>query len=75
VEEIFNRRCLVIEVSNIEKLILAALHKQTCTIADISQKLDINRITASKYLAILEAKGLVVYRNVGKAKLYSIKEK
>jgi response regulator of citrate/malate metabolism len=45
------------------------------TIEEIAKKTEINRITASKYLAIMDAKGIVKFRNVGKAKLYSIKSK
>ena len=47
-------------------------HSHDLTIEDISQKLKINRSTASKYLAILEATGHVQYRSVGKAKLFSV---
>ena len=45
------------------------------TIEEISKKLDINRSTASKYLAVLEATGHVKYRNVGKAKLFWVVKK
>lgn len=58
-----------------EHLILKFL--KTCkfdaSINEISKKCSINRITASKYLAVLEAKGLVKYRAIGKAKLFSVK--
>jgi len=40
------------------------------TINEVAELLGINRITASKYLAILEAKGRLVVRPIGKAKLY-----
>ncbi len=44
------------------------------TIEDAAKKNGINRVTASKYLAILEVKGLIVLRTVGRAKLYSLKK-
>ncbi|MBI2085441.1 MAG: hypothetical protein HYT71_02930 [Candidatus Aenigmarchaeota archaeon] len=44
------------------------------TIEEVSEKNKINRVTASKYLAILEVRGLVVLRTVGRAKLYSLKK-
>ena len=43
------------------------------TIQEIAVQANINRITASKYLAVLEAQDAVHFRRVGKAKLYSIK--
>jgi len=53
--------------------ILDLLRKEKyLTIEDISKKLRINRSTASKYLAVLEATGHVKYRNIGKAKLFSV---
>jgi response regulator of citrate/malate metabolism len=57
-----------------EHTILDILRKSdiSLTIEEIAAKVKINRITASKYLAIMEAKGLVKHRSVGKAKLYSI---
>ncbi|MEM7827038.1 MAG: helix-turn-helix domain-containing protein [Candidatus Aenigmatarchaeota archaeon] len=42
------------------------------TIEEVGRRAGINRITASKYLAVLEARGVVKCRNVGKAKLYSL---
>jgi len=44
--------------------------KNGLTINEISKRAGIHRITASKYLAVLEAKNLVKRRNVGKAKLF-----
>ena len=44
------------------------------TIEEVADNNKINRVTASKYLAILEVKGLVVLRTVGRAKLYSVKK-
>lgn len=40
------------------------------TIEEISSALNINRSTASKYLAVMNAEGSVVVREVGKAKLH-----
>jgi len=42
------------------------------TIQEIAASASINRLTAAKYLAILEAKGLVNCRTIGRAKLYSM---
>ena len=55
-----------------EQIILGALQKEPLglTIEETSQKLNIHRITASKYLAILEVRGFIKYKVVGKAKLY-----
>jgi len=40
------------------------------TIEEVSNKLHINRGTASKYLAILEAREKILVRELGKAKLH-----
>ena len=58
-----------------EQLILNFLknNKYDVSINEISRACSINRITASKYLAVLEARGLVQSRSVGKAKLYRVK--
>lgn len=61
-------------MSAIEKAILAELRKHDGTIEDVSHKIGVHRITASKYLAVLEAKGVIGCRRIGKAKLYSMKE-
>lgn len=62
---------------NIKSNILSLLKKKTygLTIEEISQILDINRATASKYLFALEAEKLIVARPVGKAKLHYLKSK
>ena len=58
----------------VEKRILKLLGKHDyLTIEETASKLGMHRTTASKYLAVLEAKGLVKYRPVGKAKLYSVR--
>jgi DNA-binding IclR family transcriptional regulator len=58
----------------IENLIFDVLKKAetSLTISEIAQKINAHRATASKYLAILEARGMISCRNVGKAKLYYI---
>jgi len=48
--------------------------KESLTVSKTAELAKINRVTAAKYLAVLEAKGSVSRRDVGKAKLYSIKE-
>lgn len=50
-----------------------SLSIQPMTIDEISKYLGIHRVTASKYLAVMEAKGIVKRRDIGKAKLYSVK--
>ena len=45
------------------------------TIEEISAELKINRATASKYLAVLEAQDKVLVREIGKAKLHYPKTK
>jgi len=40
------------------------------TIEEISVLLNVNRSTASRYLAIMEAEGSIIVREVGKAKLH-----
>lgn len=54
-------------------MILNALKKSgtSLTILEIAERTGIHRVTASKYLSALEAKGHVSRRDVGKAKLYS----
>ena len=58
----------------IENLIFDLLKKAetSLTISEVSQKINAHRTTTSKYLAVLEAKGLIKCRNVGKAKLYYV---
>jgi predicted transcriptional regulator len=59
--------------SFLEEMILNILRQAntSLTILEIAERTGIHRVTASKYLASLEAKGHVSRRNVGKAKLYS----
>jgi DNA-binding IclR family transcriptional regulator len=60
-----------------EKKILRALQKEPIgfTIEEASQKLNIHRITASKYLAILEVRGYISHKKIGKAKLFYLVKK
>jgi DNA-binding transcriptional ArsR family regulator len=53
-----------------EILSLLRKHVYGLSIEDVSRFLDISRITASKYLAILEASGKIVVREVGNTKLH-----
>jgi response regulator of citrate/malate metabolism len=59
--------------SFLEEIILSVLRQSdtSLTILEIAEKARIHRVTASKYLAVMEAKGNVKRRDVGKAKLYS----
>lgn len=59
--------------SFLEEIILSVLRQSdtSLTILEIAEKARIHRVTASKYLAVMEAKGHVRRRDVGKAKLYS----
>ncbi|UCC91729.1 MAG: hypothetical protein JSV39_00435, partial [Candidatus Aenigmatarchaeota archaeon] len=59
-----------------EKIIrLLSKHDYGLTIEDVARPLEINRMTASKYLAILEATRQIAVREVGKAKLHYPKTK
>ncbi|MEK6887472.1 MAG: winged helix-turn-helix domain-containing protein [Candidatus Aenigmatarchaeota archaeon] len=57
----------------IEENILKCLKKQDMTIEEVSNKINISRSTASKYLLVLETKGFVRCREIGRAKLFSLK--
>ena len=58
----------------IENVILGVLKKSdiSLTINEVAERVKAHRATTSKYLAVLEAKGMVRCRNVGKAKLYYV---
>ena len=60
------------KTNDIEKRILRLISKSRfgVTIEDVSNFLKINRATASKYLAILEATEKILVREVGKAKFH-----
>lgn len=59
---------------NIEKVIMDVLKKSdiSLTINEVAERVNTHRTTASKYLAVMEAKGMIRCRNVGKAKLYYV---
>lgn len=60
---------------DIEKEILNTLKKNNgMMIEEISQNIGVSRVTASKYLAILEALGMVTHKEFGRAKLFFIKK-
>lgn len=61
---------------DIEKEILNLLKKRKygLTIEEVSDELDINRGTASKYLFVLSTGDKVHVRKVGKAKLHYLKK-
>ena len=62
------------DLNSVESNIIRVLLKNPdMTIKQIADSLHIHRTTASKYLAVLEAFGLLEHRDIGKAKLYSIK--
>ncbi len=60
-----------IQANETEIRILKALEKQPMTIEELSNALSLNRVTVSKYLAIMEAGNKVKYVEIGKAKLFS----
>ena len=51
-----------------------AKNEDGLTISDIARLLDMHYTTVSKYLAVMEAEGLVARRDIGMAKVYKIKE-
>ena len=60
--------------ADVEKMILDVLTSENdIPMNDIVKAIKINRITAAKYLAVLEAKDIITHRSVGRAKLYSVK--
>ncbi len=61
----------------VEELIFNTLKnaEHSLTIQDVAKRGNINRITAAKYLEVLEARGYIKHREVGKAKLYSVVKK
>ena len=52
------------------QILLALRSSEGKTVQELSIAARMNRQTATKYLAILEAKGLVKCRQSGKSKLY-----
>jgi len=59
--------------SGADKILDILKNSDGVTIQEIANQASINRITAAKYLAVMEAKDIVKFRRVGKAKLYSVK--
>ena len=60
----------------IKDRILKLLQKQKegLTITDITRLLQIHYSTSSKYLAVLEAEGKIVRRDIGMAKLFRLSD-
>lgn len=58
--------------SNFSEEILALLRKHVygLSIEDVSRLVGVSRITASKYLAVMEATQKIVVRGVGNTKLH-----
>lgn len=55
------------------RLILETLRKgDGLTISDVSRILDIHYTTASKYLAVMEAQGIIVRKDIGMAKVFKV---
>jgi len=48
--------------------------KEGLTITAVTRTLQIHYSTSSKYLAVLEAEGKIIHRNVGMAKLFKLSE-
>jgi predicted ArsR family transcriptional regulator len=44
--------------------------KEGLTITEVANKLDLHHITASKYLAVLEAEKRIIHRGIGMAKVF-----
>jgi response regulator of citrate/malate metabolism len=62
------------EEENMDKIVkLLSQKTYGLTIKEISSDLEISRITASKYLSVLEVLGKITLREVGKAKLHYLK--
>jgi predicted transcriptional regulator len=61
---------------DVKRDILKALskHPEGLTITETADIVSINYMTTSKYMAILEAAGLIIFRQVGMAKLFTIKK-
>jgi len=53
---------------------LLEINREGLTITETSKKLKIHYITASKYLAVLEAEGRIKHRDIGMAKLFRIND-
>ncbi len=53
--------------------IIKCLKNGEKTIKEIANEVEVSRITVTKYLHYLLGKGIVEYREVGKAKLFRLK--
>lgn len=62
----------MIKENSIQNRIISLISRKNygLTIQEISRDLKINRATASKYLAVLEAREKILVRKLGKAKLH-----
>lgn len=60
-----------------EEMILKVLRKAetSLTILEIAHRANLHRVTAAKYLEVMEAKGYIKHRPVGKAKLYILSDR
>ena len=56
----------------IPRNILDLISKKPCglTIEEVSNELNLNRATVSKHLAILDATGKIIVREIGQSKLH-----
>lgn len=48
--------------------------REGLTITDITKLLRIHYSTSSKYLAVLEAEGKIIHRDIGMAKLFKLRD-
>jgi predicted transcriptional regulator len=48
--------------------------KEGLTITDVTKFLQIHYSTSSKYLAVLEAEGKIIHRDIGMAKLFKLRD-
>ena len=72
-----NKQVIEMLEENTRNLILKTLKKaeHSLTIDEVSKRTNIHRVTATKYLAVMEAMGNVKMRKVGKAKLFLLRDK
>jgi response regulator of citrate/malate metabolism len=68
---------LMYKIGRIGERIVSLISRKSygLTIEEVSEELKINRATASKYLAVLEAQDRILVRELGKAKLHYPKTK
>jgi DNA-binding IclR family transcriptional regulator len=53
---------------------LLRLSPQGLTITEVTKILQIHYSTSSRYLAVLEAEGKIIHRDIGMAKLFVVKK-